>query len=141
MERTFPRSHVQLPIADGFSSVSYDAKIAPVNQRDISINRSSHPLRMWRRLWFAFAALALIGQFALFAHQADHHRRFDIYTADDCAMCQFGTSMASGPKPEPLIVPRNEVIALVLDTTLALPAPPLAAASFRSRAPPAVSFA
>ena len=112
-----------------------------MNQRDLSVNRSKHPLRTWRRLWVAFAALAFIGQFALFAHQADHHRRFDVVTTDDCAMCQFGTSMVSGPKPELLIVPRNEVIALVLDTTQPAPATAQPAAAFRSRAPPAVSFA
>lgn len=111
-----------------------------MNQRDISMNRSKHPPRMWRRLWIAFAALALIGQFALFAHQADHHRRFDLTVADDCAMCQFGTSMVSGPKPEPLIVPRNEVIALVLDTTQSVPVPARPIAAFRSRAPPTISF-
>src|SRR5262245_13921127 len=100
------------------------------------MNRSSRPLRAWRRLWIAFAALALIGQFALFAHQADHHRRLELFTADDCAMCQFGTSMASGPKPEPLIVPRTEVIAFVLDTTRSTPASAPPVAAFRSRAPP-----
>ena len=112
-----------------------------MKQRDLSMNRSRNPLRCWRRLWIAFAALALIGQFALFAHQVDHHRQFDVVTADDCAMCQFGTSMLSGPKAELLIVPRNEVIALVLDTTQSVPVTAPAFAAFRSRAPPAVSFA
>ena len=91
-------------------------------------------LRTWRG---AIAVFALVAQLGLLAHHAEHHLKFELAGPDDCAMCQFGASMAAPPEAAALPIPAAEIFTVasfVPDTRT-----PRASvtAAFRSRAPPA----
>lgn len=91
------------------------------------------------RLLRAVAAILLAAQIGFLLHQDDHHRNFEVMGADDCAMCQFGASLETGPSGSAVIAPAAPVVlARVLLPAAALPDRAALPAPFRSRAPPFV---
>ncbi len=105
----------------------------------ISLSRTTalRPLlRTLRSLRGVVAVFALIAQLGFLAHQAEHHVNFSLAVPDDCAMCQFGTSMAAAPEAAPVPIPASAFFAVVSHVPDSRAPRTFAAAAFRSRAPP-----
>lgn len=90
-------------------------------------------LRGWRGI---VAVFALVAQLGFLAHQAEHHVNLSLAAPDDCAMCQFGTSMVAAPEAAPLPIPASAFLAVVSRVPDSRAPRTYATAAFRSRAPP-----
>jgi len=88
-------------------------------------------------LWTVLASLLLTAQFALAAHQFDHHVHPDISAvADDCVACQFSSQLSDGPSSAELPVTYGIDLGVIAPISFQIPQNTFVHTGFLSRAPP-----
>ena len=95
------------------------------------------PRSSLRRWWFFLVPLLLAAQVALGVHQLEHRLNPDLLAGDECAVCQFASTMAPAPEPMAIVPPAELFFAVLLPEAVQALRPAASPAGFNSRAPPA----